>query len=175
MPLLIKAGEATAARRRIAFDLRGTDGITPALAEAGGQPQINIDGAGWTDTGVGTLVADGFGSYHADLTSGAVAVAGPVIRSRYKSAATAECPGDTVQVVAFDPALNPMDDVLGVTSGGLTLTNGLLLRAVAAAMFGTLTETSDHSATAIKDLVDPATTAISSSQSATARTVQLYP
>jgi hypothetical protein len=116
---LIKASEATAARRRIEFHLVGTDGITPATGEAAGQPQISTNGAAWTSTGIGTLTAIGNGRYYADVTQAAVATAGDAIFTRYKSASTAECPGDSVQVVGFDPA-----DFLaeGYGSGVLTVT-----------------------------------------------------
>lgn len=105
MSLLIKANESSAARRRVYFDCRdATDGITPETGEAGGQPQVATNGGAWTDTGLGTLAAIGNGRYYAELTQAAVATAGDVIECRYKSANTAETPGDSVQVVAFDPA-----------------------------------------------------------------------
>ena len=102
---LIKSSETTAARRRLYFHLvDATDGLTAETAEAAGQPQISTNGAGWTATGIGVLVAIGNGRYYAELTEAVVATAGDIIESRYKSAATAECPGDSAQVVAFDPA-----------------------------------------------------------------------
>jgi len=101
----IKANEATAAKRYVYFHcVDATDGMTPETGEADGQPQISTDGAGWTDTGIGTLVAIGNGRYYAALTQAAVATAGQIIESRYKSAETAETPGDTAQVVGYDPA-----------------------------------------------------------------------
>lgn len=103
MPLLIKAGETTASRRRVGFFLLGTDLGTPITGEVGGQPQISTDGGSWTDTGIGVLVEIGLGYYYAELTAGAVATAGQVIHTRYQSASTAESPGETVQIVAFDP------------------------------------------------------------------------
>lgn len=102
---LIKSNEAEAARRRIFFDLRdATDGITPRTGEAGGQPQISIAGGAWTATGIGTLTHFSNGRYYADLTQSTVANAGDLIESRYTSAGTAESPGNSVQVVGFDPA-----------------------------------------------------------------------
>jgi hypothetical protein len=102
--LLVHANEATAAQRRVYFHLvDATDGITAETGEAGGQPQISSDGGAWTNTGIGTLSAIGNGRYYADLTQTAVQTAGTQIETRYKSANTAECPGDSVQVVAFDP------------------------------------------------------------------------
>ena len=100
---LIHANEATAAQRRVYFDLRdATDGITAETGEAGGQPQISTNGAAWTNTGIGTLTHIGSGRYYADLTQAAVATAGDLIETRYKSAATAESPGDSVQVTVLD-------------------------------------------------------------------------
>ena len=99
----IKAGETTAAKKRIYFDLRdATDGITPETGEAGGQPQISTDGAAWTNTGIGTLTHIGNGRYYADLTDAAVDTAGRRIETRFKSANTAESMGDSVEVVAID-------------------------------------------------------------------------
>lgn len=101
---LIKASQATAAKRRVYFDLRSaSDGITPATDEAGGQPQISVDGAAFTNTGIGTLTAIGNGRYYAELTQLILATSGQVIETRYKSDNTAESPGDSVQVVGFDP------------------------------------------------------------------------
>jgi hypothetical protein len=103
---LVLVSDSSPARRRVYFDLRETDGITPATAEAGGQPQISVDGAAWTDTGIGTLSAIGQGRYYATLGTDPIGSAGSVIEVRYKSASTAECPGSSVQVVGFDPSLN---------------------------------------------------------------------
>jgi len=102
--ILIKANESTASRRRVYFQLVSeSDGLTPETGEAGGQPQISINGAAWSDTSIGTLSAVGHGRYFAELTTGAVTTAGSIIETRYKSSNTAECPGQSVQVVAFDP------------------------------------------------------------------------
>jgi len=99
----IQVSEATEARRRVYFQLvDATDGMTPETGEAAGQPQISSNGEAWTNTGIGTLTAIGNGRYYADLTTGAVATTGTVIETRYKSANTAECPGDTVLVVPSD-------------------------------------------------------------------------
>jgi hypothetical protein len=103
---LMLVSEPVAARRRVYFDLRETDGITPATGEAGGQPQVSVDGAAWTNSGIGTLASVGFGRYYAVLATEPIAAAGSVVETRYKSGSTADCPGDSVQVVGFDPALN---------------------------------------------------------------------
>lgn len=101
---LIKANESTAARRYVFFHLvDATDGITAETGEAGGQPQVSSNGGAWTNTGISTLTAINNGRYYAELTQTLVQNAGTSIETRYKSANTAECPGDSVQVVAFDP------------------------------------------------------------------------
>ncbi len=106
MPSLVKANEATAARRTVFFHLVDvTDGLTAELGEAGGQPQISTDSGAWTNTGIAVLTAIGNGRYSAALTQATVDTAGAKIETRYKSANTAECPGDTVHVVGFDPAV----------------------------------------------------------------------
>ncbi len=112
--MLVHANEATATQRRVYFDLRdATDAITPEDGEAGGQPQISTNGAAFTNTGVGVLVAvtASTGRYYATLTQGAVATAGDIIGTRFKSANTVETPGTSVQVVAFNPAATVWEDL----------------------------------------------------------------
>lgn len=100
--LLVHANEATATYRRVFFDLRdATDGVTPETGETGGQPQISTNGGAFGDTGIGTLTHMGNGRYYAELTQAAVATAGAVLETRYKSANTIESPGTSVQVVAL--------------------------------------------------------------------------
>lgn len=65
-----------------------TDGITPATAEAGGQPQISLNGSAWTNTAA-TLTAVGNGHYVCDLTVSELSATG-VVTLRYKSVNTAE-------------------------------------------------------------------------------------
>ena len=104
------ANQATASKRRAYFDLRDSvTGLVPAVLESGGQPQISTNGAPWTATGIGVLTHIGFGRYYATLTQAAVATAGDVIETRYKSSNTVETPGDSFQIVAFDP-----DDAAGL-------------------------------------------------------------
>jgi hypothetical protein len=101
---LIKANESTTARRYVFFQLvDATDGITAETGEAGGQPQVSSNGGAWTNTGISTLTSIDNGRYYAELTQTLVATAGTYIETRYKSANTAECPGDSVHVVGFDP------------------------------------------------------------------------
>ena len=101
--LIVVANQATTAKRRVFFQLvNATDGFTSELGEAGGQPQISIDGAGWADAGIGVLVAIGEGRYYAELTQATCAV-GTEIETRYKSVNTREAQGTSVRVVAYDP------------------------------------------------------------------------
>ncbi len=101
----VMANQATASRRTVVFNLivDATDFTTPETGEAGGQPQISVDGAAWSNTGIGVLVAIGNGGYYAVVTQAAVATAGVTIHTRYKSSNTAEARGDTLRVVADDP------------------------------------------------------------------------
>lgn len=101
----IMLNETTAAKKRVYFHLVDvTDGMTPETGEAGGQPQISRNGSAFSDTGIGVLVAIGNGRYYAELTDAAVgssAALGDIIETRYASANTAECPGDSVEIIAF--------------------------------------------------------------------------
>lgn len=125
MPKLVLANTATAAYRRVFFDLRLSDGLAAATAEAAGQPEISSDGSAWTSTGIGTLTAIGQGRYYADLTQTAVLTAGTMIETRYKSSNTIECPGDSIHVVAFNPhdsvriGITSLPNAAATTSGGL--------------------------------------------------------
>lgn len=131
---VIKLNEASATLRRVYFQLVEEDGITPATGEAGGQPQIAINGGAWTDTGIGVLVAIGNGRYYAELTAGALTPVAAIIETRYKSAATSECPGDSVQVYLNNPATSQFG---AAGSGGqawtYTLTNEIDATPIASA------------------------------------------
>ena len=65
-----------------------TDCITPETGEAGGQPQISVNGGAWANT-TATLTAVGNGGYYVELTAVELGTAGH-IGWRYKSANTAE-------------------------------------------------------------------------------------
>lgn len=87
----IVKNEATAARRRLYFHLVDiTDGFVPETGEAAGQPQISLDGAAWTNTGIGTLTHVNNGTYYADVTQATLNINHGVVMGRYKSAATRE-------------------------------------------------------------------------------------
>lgn len=110
---LVKAGEATATRRRMYFDVRDEgDGITPELGENGNQPQISIDGGAFANAGISTLVAIGFGRYYATVDADQL-IAGREINGRYRRAGTtAETPAeDAFMIVNYDPFDLP--DALG--------------------------------------------------------------
>lgn len=103
----VLANQATASKRTVCFFLvDASDLSTPETGEAGGQPQISVDVGAWTDTGIGTLSAISSGTngeYCAVVTQATVATTGVTIRTRYKSANTAEARGDTIRTVADDP------------------------------------------------------------------------
>lgn len=112
MTVLMLANEGTAIRRQVYFQCVDViDGITARTNEAFNQPQISVDGAAFTNTGIGSLVGIGNGRYYAVIAQNQL-VGGRRIETRYKSAATAETLGDSIQVVAFDPA-NPQNLGLG--------------------------------------------------------------
>lgn len=111
-PTHVNKNEFAAARRRFYFFLVDAgDMKTPEEGENGGQPQISIDGAAWTNVGIGTLVHVGAagtneGQYYADVTQAAVNIDGPAeIHARYKSAATTEARALNVLIVG-DPIAN---------------------------------------------------------------------
>jgi len=144
---VVKAGQSDASKRQVWFDLRlESDGITPTLTEAGGQPQVSVAGASWTDTGIGTLTHVGNGRYYAVLTEASVVTPGVMIESRYKGALTAETPGDTISVEEFDLAdiAAGQDEILEqfeLTGGTLEAGSG---GGVSAAYFGTLLEANNY-------------------------------
>lgn len=75
-------------RQFYVFLVDATDGITAEIGEAGGQPQISTNGAGFVNTS-GVLVSIGNGSYYVALTQAEVNTLGYIL-VRYKSANTAE-------------------------------------------------------------------------------------
>ena len=84
---------------RVFFDVRLLDGITPATAEAGGQPELSVNGTSFTATGFSTLVLIGAGRYYADISQNLTLNPGDIIITRYKSLITVETSGDEFQVV----------------------------------------------------------------------------
>jgi hypothetical protein len=143
----IKAGETSVPRRQVFFDIRlEADGITPALAEAGGQPQISIAGAAWTSVGISTLTSVGNGRYYAILDVATVSVAGVSVETRYKSGVTAETPGDTTTVQQFNLAdiVATQDEILET----LELSNGALTggggSGITATYYGSLLEANNY-------------------------------
>jgi len=95
-----KLSESTAARRYFYLHLvDATDGLTPETGEAGGQPQISINGAGFGNT-TATLTSIGNGAYYVALTAAELGTLGAIL-VRYKSANTAEFQ-DLAYVVAYD-------------------------------------------------------------------------
>jgi len=80
-----------AQRRLFLFLVDASDGMTPELGEAGGQPQISKNGAPFVNT-AGILVAIGNGAYYVELNQAEVDTLGWIL-VRYKSANTAEFQG----------------------------------------------------------------------------------
>lgn len=115
----IRVNESSGNQRRVYFHLTTGDGRTVALGEDGGQPQISINGGGWTNTGIGTLTSIGNGRYFAELDQAILTTAGDTIESRYKSVNTMECPGDSVDVVAYKPGDELAVGTVRATAGGL--------------------------------------------------------
>jgi hypothetical protein len=86
-----------------------TDLSTPELGEAGGQPQVMIDGAAWVNT-TNTLVAVGNGEYYVELTTTETnQTPGKNIRGRYKSANTNEARSNEIIVIRAEDPLTTSD------------------------------------------------------------------
>jgi len=157
----IKAGTTGGANTRVYFFLTdATDYVTPETGEAGGQPQISTNGAAWTNTGIGTLTSIGNGSYYADLTTGAVATAGSIVLTRYKSSNTSEARGTTAIVTAYAPSAETQTVSLGTsTIGTAQLVDGAFTAAKFAANAITSTVMADNTITAAKIGADAITAA----------------
>ena len=114
----VQVSEAVATRRRVYFQcVDAADGITAEVGEAGGQPETSIDGAAWVGAAsIGVLVAIGNGRYYAELVVTMVDTVGRLIETRYKSAATAESIGDSIEVVAHNPT-TAINQILGAVAG----------------------------------------------------------
>ena len=99
--LVLKLNETTPALRRVPIHLvDATDGISPELGEAAGQPQLSKNGATAGNTSA-TLVSVGNGLYYVELTQPELDTPGFGV-IRYKSVETAEAQV-VFQVAAFDP------------------------------------------------------------------------
>lgn len=101
--MIVQYNESNALLRRVRFDIRGLDGLTPATGEAGGQPQISVNDGAWTNTGISVLSAIGNGRYYATVDQSVIATPGIAVQSRFKSGSTVETPGESLQVVGYDP------------------------------------------------------------------------
>lgn len=98
----IKIGDTTS----VFFDVRLTDNISPALAEAGNQPQTSLNGASFSNNGISVLTSIGFGRYSATLTTFALSLAiGDVILTRYKGSVTIETDGDSFTIISDESEL----------------------------------------------------------------------
>ncbi len=110
MPRIIQENESDVTKRRLYFHIVNSDGISPSISESGGQPQISISGNIWTDSGIDTLTDIGNGRYYSTLDQN-VLIVGNHIESRYKSVNTAEVPGDSIDVVDYDPTSLPSQEI----------------------------------------------------------------
>jgi len=148
----IKAGTTGGANTRVYFFLTdATDYVTPETGEAGGQPQISTNGAAWTATGIGTLTSIGNGSYYADLTTGAVATAGQIILTRYKSSNTSEARGTSVITTVYAPSSETQTVSLATSAiGSAQVVDGALTAAKFGAGAITSTVLADGAVTAAK-------------------------
>jgi hypothetical protein len=99
----MRQSEASATARRVFFYLTNADGITPRTDKNGAQPEISIHGAAWSSAAgtIGTLNTVGNGHYFAVLDPAAIATVGNIIKTRFKDADTAECSGESIQVVPY--------------------------------------------------------------------------
>ena len=138
---LVKAGETTAAKKRVQFlCVDASDGMAAETGEAGGQPEISTNGGAYTSTGIGVLVDLGEGNYYAELTDAAVATTGVTIHPRYKSANTLEAVGTPMQVVVFDPDAPADLDLAAYEAAAKTGTKlGSLIVATRAGIAGKMT------------------------------------
>ena len=128
----VELNEATAARLRVYFHcVDVADGITAELGEAGGQPEVSTNGGAWTGAAaIGVLVAIGSGRYYAELTAASVNTTGDLLETHYKSAATAESVGDSIEIVTHDPVADIaaiLVDVTGINGDVMRGTDGVSL------------------------------------------------
>lgn len=103
--------ELVAERRRVFFKLVDeTDGQTVETGEAGGQPEISINGADYINTDGVLIAVDSAvnGTYYVELSTGEVDNSGSIL-VRYKSANTAEF--EDVLVLVKSPGVNDNDDI----------------------------------------------------------------
>lgn len=89
--------------------VNSANGISAETGEGGGQPDISVNGAAYSATGVSTLTHSGNGRYFCtvdlSLATGINASVGDEIDGRYKSAATAEAPSlNKIVVASYDLA-----------------------------------------------------------------------
>lgn len=100
-----------------------TDGLTSEVGEAGGQPDVSVNGAAWGTTGISTLTHIGNGQYYATVNLSTLGVsAGDTVIGRYKSANTAEAPSLN-ELIAYE-----MDPTAEASYGGSGATHMVTLQ-----------------------------------------------
>ncbi len=102
--------EAEAARRRFYFHLVDSSG-NPVTTKNGQQPQISVNGAAFTATGIGTLTAIGTGYYYADLTQTTTQTNFAVILARYDDGDTVECMALNTLIIGSELAKRTQQNV----------------------------------------------------------------
>lgn len=100
----LKKGETDPRLSRIYFDVKlaGTNGISPALNEVGGQPELSLNGSSWNSSGIGVLIDIGHGSYYTNFDANFLAndvIAGDIIETRYQGILTDQSRGDSFQII----------------------------------------------------------------------------
>ena len=100
----IRRNEAAAVKRRLYFIPRDvTDGVTAELGEAGGQPEVSVDGGAFAGNGsIGTLQHISDGHYYAEVAQAVVDVNAGLVRGRFKSANTTETAAENALDVGGD-------------------------------------------------------------------------
>lgn len=109
MDRTIKVGETDPILSRVYFRVLLLDNASPALGEAGMQPQISINGvSGFSGIGISILTSVGFGQYTAQLTG--VFAPNDIITCIYtRSGVTGVAQGDTFLVIDSSfTAANPV-------------------------------------------------------------------
>lgn len=104
----VKVGETDAYKRTVSFQLVGTDGITPVTGKGGEQPEAYTNDQGsWEGAGsISTLSEVGNGFYTATVATAVLLTGGDMVWTRFKDGDTAECPGESLEIVS-DYAATP--------------------------------------------------------------------
>lgn len=135
--LQIPVGESKAERRKVFFALNAAFNDNEVTTAAGSQPQISINGSGFTGDGISTLTHVGSGQYYATLEKSALRQPGDLIVPIIAVGSNIY-EGDNVQVVG--PRTNDTHDayIVGATGINMSLPINKLNRHVIAKANGYL-------------------------------------